>query len=259
MLKKSSSHKALERQHETDRIATSTEEMSVTVASIAEETMSLSDQMKEAFNFTKATLDNILSINHKNDDLTKALEKTSQDVNELSNSIGAITSLLEEVTSIADQTNLLALNAAIEAARAGEQGRGFAVVADEVRALANRTKTSTDKISETLSVLASYSKVTQTSMQGCIEVIEDVKQTSNNASVQIQKASEVVENSSEISSSVAAAVEEQSTTTSGIAQSIELLRHSSHSDMEKINLLSNEANLVGQGALQMEHSVDKFK
>ena len=252
-------HSSTQRQLETDSIATSTEEMAVTVASIAEETSRLSDRMLEAKNFTHLSLEDITEINNKNEALTTALEKTSVDVNELSNSTEAITGLLNEITGIADQTNLLALNAAIEAARAGEQGRGFAVVADEVRALANRTKTSTDKIGETLGILSSYSKVTKTSMESCIKVVADVKATSESAAVQIDQASSVVESSSEISSSVAAAVEEQSTTTNGIAQSIENLRGSALDDMEKINVLSNEAHLVQEGAAMMESNSAKFK
>jgi methyl-accepting chemotaxis protein len=134
-----------QRQLETDVIATSAEEMAVTVASIAKETSHLSDQMKEANTYTQAANEDILLINTHNEKLTAALEKTNVQVTELANSTEAISNVLSEITSIAEQTNLLALNAAIEAARAGEQGRGFEVVADEVRALATRTKDSTNK------------------------------------------------------------------------------------------------------------------
>ncbi|NMP31493.1 methyl-accepting chemotaxis protein [Thalassotalea sp. M1531] len=250
---------AANRQQETEVIATSAEEMAVTVASIAEETSQLSDQMQSANQFTRATNEDIVEINHQNEALTAALEKTSAQVTELANSTDAISTVLSEITGIADQTNLLALNAAIEAARAGEQGRGFAVVADEVRALANRTKESTDKIGETLSLLQGYSKSTTDSMNSSIEVVQEVIAKTNKAKEQVEQASSLVEQASSISINVAAAIEQQSTTTEGIAQSTENLSATVQADQSKIESLAAEAVAVGDAAQQMEQSIARFK
>ncbi|WP_462156865.1 methyl-accepting chemotaxis protein [Pseudoalteromonas sp. GB56] len=107
------------------------------------------------------------------------LEHTQQQVKELDTSCGLISNLLNDINAIAEQTNLLALNAAIEAARAGEQGRGFAVVADEVRALANTSKQATDKIATTLKELISNSNNSVSSMGECIDKVSTVESLSS--------------------------------------------------------------------------------
>jgi methyl-accepting chemotaxis protein len=248
-----------QRQQETDIIATSAEEMAVTVASIAEETNQLSNQMQEANNYTKATNEDILKITEQNKSLTNALEKTSEQVTELANSTGAISHVLSEISGIAEQTNLLALNAAIEAARAGEQGRGFAVVADEVRALANRTKESTDKIGDTLTLLQGYSKSTTDSMTMSIDIVQSVIESANKAHEQVTQASTLVDQASAVSINVASAVEQQAQTTDGIAKSAETLRATVQTDLNKVQVLGDEANNVSKTAGKMEENIARFK
>jgi len=233
--------------------------MALAVASIANESMQLSDQMQEANNYTQEANKDILKISDKNKDLTSALEKTSKQVKELADSAGAISNVLTEITSIADQTNLLALNAAIEAARAGEQGRGFAVVADEVRALANRTKESTDKIGSTLSLLQSYSKSSTDSMSNSINIVQSVIESADKAQEQIAQASNLVEQASTVSINVAAAIEQQATTTDGIAKSAETLRSTVQTDIEKVEMLGQESRIVSMTATAMENNIARFK
>ncbi len=194
----------------TDQVATAISEMSATVKDVARSTTdaaAMSQRVNTSTVQGKAEIENTISLIQG---LSLQAEQTSQIIGELKGESNAISSVLDVIRGVADQTNLLALNAAIEAARAGEQGRGFAVVADEVRNLAKKTQESTVSIQNMIANLQSGSERAATSMQETLGKAQAGASNVVRAGELLEEIAEGIASISDRNIQVASAAEEQS-------------------------------------------------
>ncbi|MEZ9596541.1 methyl-accepting chemotaxis protein [Shewanella sp. 10N.261.52.F9] len=205
---------------QTDQIATAIEEMSASVRDVANhasEGASMSQRVDDAAKGGQTHL-NDLVIGLQN--LSTQLSQSHHSVEVVNKESQAISQVTEVINSIAEQTNLLALNAAIEAARAGEQGRGFAVVADEVRTLAQRTQTSIAEISHTITQLQSQVKLTTGQMNQSNELGDVSAAQGKDAIAQLIEINNSIAELATTASSIASATEQQSAVAEEITRNL---------------------------------------
>jgi methyl-accepting chemotaxis protein len=220
----SASEGVLRQLNETDMVATAVTEMGATIDEIAKNTELAASKASQTHDNAQSGQQGVEPSIEKITLLAKQLTASAAVVAELERDSVTIGSVLDVIRGIADQTNLLALNAAIEAARAGEQGRGFAVVADEVRSLAIRTQKSTQEITSIISTL-------QTRTRSIVDLMQESQQQGRESVEQASIAGEVlrqitsdVTNIMDMSTQIAAAIEEQSMVAAEVNKNVVVIR-----------------------------------
>jgi methyl-accepting chemotaxis protein len=241
------------------QVATAMQEMASTVHEVSDNSNRAADSARDAEETARSggkivdeTLIMIQSI-------AKSVRTTASRIAELGQSSDRIGKIVNVIDDIADQTNLLALNAAIEAARAGEQGRGFAVVADEVRKLAERTTKATKEIAEMIAKVQTETKTAVQDMELGTKQVEEGVAVTNKAGESLQAIIGQAEHVGQMITQIATAATEQSATTEEVNSNLGQIRNSISESAGGAEQSANACAELSNLALQLQQLVSKFR
>ena len=248
-----------DQQSEISQVATAMQEMSATAQDVANNIAETASSASEAHQESISGGEVISKTETEIQGLADQIEEASKVIDQLNDDSVEIGEILDVIQGVAEQTNLLALNAAIEAARAGEQGRGFAVVADEVRTLAGKTQKSTEKIKDTIDKLDSGSKSAVQAMEQSRSRASTVVRQAVDAGESLSAISRSVARINDMSTQIASASEQQSSVAEDMTKSLEGIDTKSQDVTASLEETARAVNDVSQTARELETAVARFK
>ncbi|MFT6790676.1 MAG: methyl-accepting chemotaxis protein [Pseudoalteromonas rhizosphaerae] len=237
----------------------SMEEMKQSVGDISHSAASASRAAQTAEQEVEQSRSQIRTSVTESQTLSAEINRAASTINKLADDTKNVTQILNVITSIAEQTNLLALNAAIEAARAGEQGRGFAVVADEVRELASRTAKSTNEIRELLNTLTSAANESVSAMTSARDMASNNATAAENTGISIEKIAEQMLEINGMNSQIAAATEEQTSVAAMVVENVSNMHTSFEDTMASLTAVRDVAKNLHYLSDNLLDATAKFK
>lgn len=246
-------------QHELNQLATAMNEMQATVQEVARNTNDAASAATSASDTAAQGSETVNDSIGRIEKVATAIEETALVIRQLGDDSRNIGMVLEVIQGIAEQTNLLALNAAIEAARAGEQGRGFAVVADEVRTLAKRTQDSTSQINQIISELQQRANEAGVTMQQSQDMMSETVHTAREAGASIAEISSSVNSISHMNIQIATATEEQGAVSEELNRNVVNISNASEEVATGAKQMAQACNDLNLLATQLQEVVRKFR
>ena len=242
-----------------EQIAAAVNQFSVSIREVAERALNTSNETTQTAYETSTGVRVIEDSVNEIRNLSDSIQNASDVIEQLSQESDNIATVLDVIRSIAEQTNLLALNAAIEAARAGEQGRGFAVVADEVRSLASKTQKSTEEIQQMIDRLQSGVRDAVLSIQeGSNRVHKNVELAEQTQSM-FESIQSSALNVNDMATQIATATDQQSNVSDELSANLEMLNEKNRDSQQLSNEVSQVAEQLGSSADSLTRDVGQFR
>ena len=246
-------------QQEVDMIATAINEMSAAASEIARNAQQTADAAQTADAEARDTVGTVSQSREAVDRLADEIGSAAQVIERLGKDVDEITTVLEVIQGVAEQTNLLALNAAIEAARAGEAGRGFAVVADEVRNLAQRTQQSTGEVSAVIERLQAGATEAVRVMEASTQVSSESTEKAQYAMDALDRIAAAITSINEMTSQIATASEEQTSVTEELNSSITRIAEKGQEAAAAATENDQHSNRIDSVAKDIHDKVRRFR
>ena len=248
-----------DQQQQLAQLSVAMTEMSATINDVARNTQSAStnsSSVKDDLNVSYELMNETLSAVQQ---MTQSISHSSEMTNALEQGVSDITSVTKVIQDVSEQTNLLALNAAIEAARAGEQGRGFAVVADEVRQLAGRTQSSTNEIQSTIDVLTRQSNEAVSSSEESKTIVQSTNEYAMQTQTLLNGVQQALSDTDDLISQIATATEQQGSVTEEVNSNVDHISEAGLEISKSAQHLNQQIDALAQSANQLNKELKQFK